>query len=68
MLLSGQYDDIIDEGDCYEVKKDGAHGFLDRHGKEVIPVSWSYASNHERYMAEPILSCCQNTGMKSPIC
>lgn len=49
VLLSGQYDDIIDEGDCYEVKKDGEHGFLDRHGKEVIPVSWSYTGNHEIY-------------------
>lgn len=39
------FSEIIPNGDCYQVLKNGKYGFLNEQGEEVIPLIYNYVSN-----------------------
>lgn len=41
------YDRILQYGECYEIEKDGAYGFLNRAGEEIIPAIYDIISYDE---------------------
>lgn len=42
VVNTGKYDEIFQEGDCYEVVAEGKTGFLDKTGRESIPPQYDF--------------------------
>lgn len=49
MVGSGEYDEMIQDGDSYRIKLNGAYGFLNANGEEVIPPVYHSIRDREVY-------------------
>lgn len=55
MVGSREYDEIIRDGDSYRIESNGAYGFLNAKGEEVIPPVYDFISYNEVYQSS---NCC----------
>lgn len=49
LIHRNAYDSITECESCYEIKKSGKCGFLDKKGNVIVPMVYDYASNYSVY-------------------